>query len=423
MQTIIVRGKIYSISPEFRHPGGQSVLRDGEGFDVSDNFESHHMNTMTLETIPGIQCLGTYDNEWSPTKYDGLRELKRLVRRRLQECGVPDSWVGRKINRRRRNVICLGFFGVWLLFYCLWFWYMNVYTSIGLGIWSFPTVINLFHSQTHSPDTDGAWSRYFYDFLGPSSDVWKYEHNILHHQYVNTIKDPDIRNGEPLLRFESGTPFRWYHRYQYLYCLPIYTLTFFGFVFHNAAFVFAPQMAQRWISPALSVGPISRRKYVLLKVPTLLFFFVVPSVCGGHALTQVLWMYTLCMLTLGLLAGVILDASHISGAVDSEEEIQKMSFIHQQSSQSVNICADSWIVNLLLGGLNLQIEHHLFPSLCATQTYYIHGTVRRFLLSRGLRYHDFSLWGAVGQHLTRLHRMSSPVPSAAPNIASHGNTY
>jgi linoleoyl-CoA desaturase len=398
-QTTLIKidGGIYDVSG-FAHPGGLSLLQDAEGFDVSDNFHSYHLRD-NINISKYVTKVGSYSQTTKADvdkRYDGLNELKKIVRQTLRKSSYHPV---------QQYFVTFTVFLAWLSTYAMWLAYMNTFTSVLLGICTFPTVVNLFHSQTHRPDRPFSCTRFFYDMLGPSTDVWKYHHNILHHQNVNTMHDPDVHNAAPFVRFHPDQPFGWWNRYQTWYILPLYTLTSIGFIIQNMLVCLAPSFASFLLGDhAGGYGYISKIKYLLTRIPFFLVFFGFPSLVGGHAWDQIMIMYVINMLTSGFLLGLLLEVSHLS--TETADAVTTDNFIVQQATQSVNVSSSSWLVTVLFGGLNLQIEHHLFPSLDTTQTFYAGPVIRAWLEARGIKYNNSTVFGAIYAHLAHIHKMS-----------------
>ena len=71
------------------------------------------------------------------------------------------------------------------------------------------------------------------------------------------------------------------------------------------------------------------------------------------------------------------------------------------------------------GGLNYQLEHHLFPSLARNQLKAAQATVRAFCQARAIPYHETSVWQAYRGILRHLHRVSAPLRQAERDASSH----
>ncbi len=87
---------------------------------------------------------------------------------------------------------------------------------------------------------------------------------------------------------------------------------------------------------------------------------------------------------------------------------EKLDFLHRQVLVSRNI-RGGWFTDFALGGLNYQIEHHLFPSMPRANLRHAQAHVRAFCAERGIPYHQTSAFGSYGQVLRHLHSIGAPL--------------
>lgn len=73
----------------------------------------------------------------------------------------------------------------------------------------------------------------------------------------------------------------------------------------------------------------------------------------------------------------------------------KLDFLHRQVLMSRNIRGNR-MLDTAMGGLNYQIEHHLFPSMPRPHLRQASGTIRRFCEEHGVRYTETGLWESYG---------------------------
>jgi fatty acid desaturase len=109
---------------------------------------------------------------------------------------------------------------------------------------------------------------------------------------------------------------------------------------------------------------------------------------------------------LGLYLGCAFAPNHKGMPVLTEE--QQVDFLRRQVLTSRNV-RGSRFVDFALGGLNYQIEHHLFPSLPRPSLRRARPHVRAFLLEHGLPYHESSLLGSYSEAIRHLHTVGAPL--------------
>jgi hypothetical protein len=390
------------------HPGGASILVQARGYNSSMNFHAYHSRKINIAQYPQITKLsddaakqysicGTDVVPFIDTTV--LAQLNMVVRKARPPHNLDLQWR-----------IC-WVFSLWLGVYAHWVYTLSIVSSIMLGLWSFPTVINLFHTQTHRQDQRMSWSRYFYDILGASSEVWQYQHNVLHHQETNTLEDPDVHHAMPLVRFHPDQPYFWYHRFQYLYTPVLYLLTTFGFMFQSFVCTFCPGLYIRLLNPKAHTGETSKWQYVWTKAVGLLVFFGIP-IHLGHTFSSVTRQFILFHLVFGFILGVLLEASHISTHCTFHDPDGRPSghpeWIRGQVRNTVNIDSDSLLANILYGGLNTQAEHHLFPALDHLELFHVSKPLRIKLAALGIPVQEDTTWQSVRKHFGHIYCLSRP---------------
>jgi fatty acid desaturase len=87
-------------------------------------------------------------------------------------------------------------------------------------------------------------------------------------------------------------------------------------------------------------------------------------------------------------------------------------FLRRQVLTSRNV-RGNWLVDFALGGLNYQIEHHLFPSMPRPNLRKTQALVREFCRERDFSYCETSLVGSYAQALRHLHEVSRPLRATA----------
>ena len=76
------------------------------------------------------------------------------------------------------------------------------------------------------------------------------------------------------------------------------------------------------------------------------------------------------------------------------------------------------MVDFLMGGLNYQIEHHLFPSMPRPNLRHAQPLVRAFCQERGIAYSQSSIFGSYAEALRHLHEAGAPLRPAVPDAVS-----
>ncbi len=242
--------------------------------------------------------------------------------------------------------------------------------------------------------------------LGFSSYAWRVKHNVAHHTYTNVDGFDDDITQVPLARFmPSQAPRPWY-RYQHLYIWPMYLVM--GLRWQTVGDIAALargrvgesrlRFPRGWNLLGLVSGKALFVCWALL-VPMLVYpWWAVLGVYAGFAMVS-----SLIMATTFQLAHCVEEAAFAS---PDELRAEKRLWAVHEVETTVNFCPRNPVLTWLLGGLNFQIEHHLFPRIPHTHYPHIARIVQRNCELHGVRYSaQPSLWAALRSHTAHLKAM------------------
>jgi linoleoyl-CoA desaturase len=251
------------------------------------------------------------------------------------------------------------------------------------------------------------------DLVGGSSWLWRVKHNAAHHAYPNIDGfDDDVTKG-PLARLSPCQIHRPWHRYQHLYLWSLYFLL--GMKWHlvsDFVALYRGRIAQKRFSPsALEVAAILICK--------LLFFswaFIVPALF--HPIVVVLAYYAVAAGTLGITTGIIFQLAHCVPNVQffspppPEATGLPHDFAEHQVRTTSNFACESKLLSMLIGGLNFQIEHHLFPRISHIHYPALRPLVKAICARFSIPYCEHpSFSAAVRAHGQWLLAMGRPLPA------------
>ncbi len=249
------------------------------------------------------------------------------------------------------------------LFYMLWL-------IMGCGIVGIGT--SVMHDSNHGAYTENKAVNHFLgsilNILGGYSVNWKIQHNILHHTYTNIEGlDEDIEAGS-LLRMSPEKPLRRFHRFQHLYCwlvyciMNLYWITFKDYrmlIRYNKDGMLRKQKISFWKAilelSALKVVYIAYMIVLPIKFANVPWYHVVGGLLVMHVVT-------------GLALACIFQPAHVVHTSDysSPDDDRKMEnhWALHQVLNTADFAPNNKLVCWFIGGLNFQIEHHLFPQIC-----------------------------------------------------------
>ena len=247
------------------------------------------------------------------------------------------------------------------------------------------------------------------DLIGCSHYLWDFKHNRLHHTYTNIEKLDDDIHADPFLRLSPQQEWKPWHRLQALYALPIYSLLSLRWVFVSDFKEFVTKRIGEFKLPE----PPTRIKlfFYSSKLLYLLYMLVLPSLL--HPIWHVFIAFAVIHLVLGLTISIVFQLAHTvestSFPVPSRDpdQIENEWAIHQLET-TANFAPNNRIASWYLGGLNYQIEHHLFSGINHIHYPKISGIVRKTCREFGISYHSTAtFFGAVKSHLRFLHGLGT----------------
>jgi fatty acid desaturase len=232
--------------------------------------------------------------------------------------------------------------------------------------------------------------------IGLSYGWWVDKHNR-HHAHPNTEdKDPDIDIGALAFttrqaRAKRGRVTRFIARHQRYLFFPLLLLEAVQLHVSSVQAVLGRGLGhRRWEALMLGLHAATYLTAVLLVLsPLKAVVFVVVQ--------QALF---------GLYLGCSFAPNHKGMPMLSADD--QTDFLRRQVLTARNV-RGSWLVDFALGGLNYQIEHHLFPSMPRPNLRRSQAIVREFCRQHGLAYCETTLWRSYAQALHHLHDVGRPL--------------
>ncbi|WP_236252862.1 acyl-CoA desaturase [Echinicola sp. 20G] len=208
---------------------------------------------------------------------------------------------------------------------------------------------------------------YTMNLIGANSVVWKIQHNVLHHTYTNIEKGDDDINVPFFLRFSPNAKRYWIHRFQYLYIWLFYGLSTISWItmkdfvrafrykkmgFFNKSRSFGEELFKIAGWKILYYSYALILPLIMVQLPA---YVVVLAFLSMHFVTGI------CISLVFQTAHIVPDTKFIQA--DESGEIHNEWTLHQLATTS-NYAPKSKFFSWLIGGLNFQVEHHLFPNIC-----------------------------------------------------------
>jgi linoleoyl-CoA desaturase len=294
-------------------------------------------------------------------------ELKRRINEYLENTGK--SLTGNRQLYVKAAVLLSGFLFLYihLVFFtpaALW----AVLECVLLGLVIAGIGFNIMHDGAHGSFSKYKWvnniAAFTLNLLGGSSFMWNVKHNVIHHAYTNVDGVDDDIDIQPWMRMSSTQPKLVMHRYQHFYFWFLYAMLYILWVFVLDY--------QKYFKRRIGDMPLKKMNawdhivFWGFKVLYLFLFIALPIYTVG----VLSWL--IGFLIFSLVAGFILSivfqlahtVEHTHFPVPHEEtgKLEDEWAIHQLKT-TANFAPKSKLISWFVGGLNFQVEHHLFPKI------------------------------------------------------------
>ena len=287
-------------------------------------------------------------------------------------------------------------------------WVLMGFGMSGIGL-------SIMHDANH-----GSYSRnkkvndalgYLINFIGGYRENWKIQHNILHHSYTNIEGfDEDIKTSA--LRMSPYQKRKKYHRFQAFYAPFLYGLMtiywllgkdFIGLIKYKKKNLLSGHRVS--FKKAMTELTLNKIGYVFLMV-------ILPIILIDLPWWQVLLGFLLMHFICGMVLALIFQPAHVISETDfyiadENGSVDNNWAIHQLKTTS-NFANDNRILSWFIGGLNYQIEHHLFPNICHVHYRKISKIVRETAEKYQLPYYQHKTFiAALRSHFKVLHQLGT----------------
>lgn len=319
-----------------------------------------------------------------------------------------------------KSVILLSFLAAsyGLLVFAAQNWWQALLLAISLGLAMAGVGFNIQHDASHQAYSRHRWINRMMattlDLIGGSSYLWHWKHGVFHHTYVNiTGLDTDIDIGG-VGRLSPHQAWHWRHRWQHLYLWILYGLIAIKWqLFDDFYDVIRGRIGMHRVP-----RPRGWNLAVFLggKAFFLTLAFGIPLAL--HPIGAVAIYYIVAGLVLGTVLSIVFQLAHtveqseFPSPLPDGDRMENAWAVHQ-AENSVDFARRSAVVAWLFGGLNFQIEHHLFPRICHVNYPSIAPIVKEVCREFGVRYLEHKSFRAgLASHYRWLRRMGRPTPKA-----------
>lgn len=297
--------------------------------------------------------------------------------------------------------ILSGQFSIWAM------WLM----AVGLGVATAGIGFSVAHDAIHGSYFKNKNLNYLLglsmNLMGGNRYVWSITHNVVHHTYTNIHDHDEDLEVASFIRLSPHAPHRPIHRFQHI-------LAFFAYGLASIFWVFLKdykKMAQK------NIGPYDGKKHptkeIVMLIATKLVYYayiiVIPLLVMDIAWWQFVIGFVTVHLTAGIILGIVFQMAHTventeQPLSDTEGRMEDSWAVHQMKT-TANFAMNNSVINWFVGGLNFQVEHHLFPNICSIHYTAISPIVKETAEEYGVPYNYYETFGgAIASHYRQLKR-------------------
>jgi linoleoyl-CoA desaturase len=275
-------------------------------------------------------------------------------------------------------------------------WFLGCWFLMGWGMSGIGTaVMHDANHGTYSPNKKiNNFISQIIGVIGGYAATWRIQHNTLHHTYTNIAgMDEDIEAMQ-LIRLSPRQPWRPLYRYQHLYAwffymiMTLYWMTAKDYV-----------QAVRYKKHDLLIRQKVSLEQALVRITLYKIFYysyimVLPLIFSGMPWWLVIVGFLLMHFTAGLFLSCVFQPAHVmeesayaAPVISGGQKRMEDSWAIHEVVNTTNFAPRSHVFSWFVGGLNYQIEHHLFTGICHVHYKKIVPVVQSAIKEFNLPYH------------------------------------
>jgi linoleoyl-CoA desaturase len=297
----------------------------------------------------------------------------------------------------------------WLLLFVVPIGWWSVLLCMSMGFMLAGIGFNIMHDGAHGSFSKHEWLNKFMgmslNVMGGDVNLWKIKHNLIHHSFTNVNGMDDDINIEPYVRTNKYQKKYAAHKFQHIYVTFLYAMTYLNWIWYAD---FEKYFTNK-------VGDIKFKKltwqahvaFWFGKIGFIVIACVIPIVMFGFLKALVGFIIT--AFTCGILLALVFQAAHVvedTSFLSGDDKKTEDEWAVTQLNGTANFSTKNPLALFLTGGLNHQIEHHLFPRISHVHYPEISKIVRSTAKEFGYQYHEYkTFFAAVASHYAHLRAM------------------
>jgi len=401
-----IHGKAYDLEPFINsHPGGVPIMRMVQGLNCTELFETYH-----FKQKPAPELMSKFLVQVDPSDYTMEEKSKLLDTRFLfEEDGfykdvkqrVQKYFIDKGISHRGTS------FWKWLLavqmtaiIVSMYYSFVvgSIFAAVLYGVIRGVTAVTSGHTLSHFSLFRGSANFWLFRLAAPivlsNVEIWSTSHVISHHVY--TLTTEDLQDNYPLKRIQPSMAWKPWHTFQHYYIWLVYSIglpvwTFVDFL-GSIPTIFTGKHEMRRFTMAQRIENFCVFGTNLFLTVYLPFAF--------HEFYHALLLTFLANAVASAIVVVQISVNHEVPDTMAKVPLDcKLDWGVHQVLTSHNYGVGSKFFLHLSGGLNLQVEHHLFPGMHYTHYFDIAPIVEKCCKDYNLPYNTSAhLWEAVQKH-------------------------
>lgn len=334
---------------------------------------------------------------------------------------VKDYFKSNNLSQRGNTKLFFkAFFMFAVVFTCYFFLvfnqplalWVNILLLIVFGTFLAFIGFNVMHDSCHGAFSNNSKVNdvfgYSMNFLGAECRFWKVKHNVLHHTYTNVDGVDDDIFKPPFLRMSPNQPFLNLHKYQSWYMLFLYGISTMFWVFWMDSQKYFTDKVHTTDLPKKSAA--DHISFWATKLFYIGFYIVTPWIMVGF--TKFIIGYLIFNFAMGIVMSVVFQLAHVVEGAEFEDASEtgvlaiNEDWAVYQLKTTFDFCPNNAFLTWALGGLNFQVEHHLFPKVSHVHYPQIRKIVKEMADKYGIKHNEFTSFGeALSSHFKMMHSL------------------
>ncbi|NND06377.1 MAG: acyl-CoA desaturase [Saprospiraceae bacterium] len=289
---------------------------------------------------------------------------------------------------------------------------MSMWALMGLGMSGIGLAV--MHDANHGSYSSSKRTNHLIgliiNFVGGYHINWRIQHNVLHHSFTNIHGLDDDIAKDHTFRLSPHQPKRKKYRYQAFYAPILYSiLSLYWFIGKDIEQIRKYGRENLVQEQGLSLQRAGVEMF-FTKLGYFALFIVLPVLFSSLVWWQTLLGFLLMHAISGQILALIFQCAHVLEETDfflpDASGSMKNSWAIHQMRTTANYANNSRLFSWFVGGLNFQIEHHLFPNICHVHyrdiSIIVRDTAREFDIPYN---HHRTFYGALKSHFRTLNQL------------------